>query len=194
MIKPLQACRRPRGWASQRGYALLLVLGSLAAIAVVAGRFASRVDLLRGQARTMQAYADASVAAAGALAVGQYWVATREAGPLGFGSGAELLRADGTTYTLSNAATVQVQDQRGLIALNTVDLAPLRSLLQLQGVAPPKADAMIDGLLDYTDTDGLHRLNGAEAPAYEALGRPPPRNDWLLSTHELSQVCFGEFR
>ena len=64
----------------------------------------------------------------------------------------------------------------------------MRRLLIQQGVAERSIDRLIDTLEDYTDTDSLRRLNGAEAPDYEALGLPAPRNDWLNSPRELSQI------
>ncbi len=175
-------CRR------QRGYALILVLGALVLITLVAVRFAERIDLLRTQAHSLQAYADARIAAAGAVAVGQYWLATREGGPIGFGQAAELVRADGTAYALQGGATLRFQDQRGLIPVNLPDLGALANLLRQQGLALAEVDSMIDGLLDFTDTDSLRRLNGAEASDYALLDLPAPRNDWLLSLAELTQV------
>lgn len=176
------------GQGTQRGYALILVLGALALISVVATRFAERIDQLRTQSRSMQAYADARIAAAGAVAVGLYWVSTHEGGRVGYGQGAELVRADGTAYVLPGGATIALQDQRGLISLNLPDLSPLVSLLRQQGLGQAQIDTLIDGLLDYGDLDSLRRLNGAEAGDYAALGQPPPRNDWLLSVSELQQV------
>jgi type II secretory pathway component PulK len=176
------------GQRRQRGYALILVLGALALITVVAARFAERIDLLRAQSRSMLAYADGRIAAAGAVAVGQYWVATREGGAIGYGQAGELVRADGTVYALQAGATLALQDQRGLISVNVPDLSPLARLLRQQGLALAQVDTMIDGLLDYIDGDSLRRLNGAEAGDYARVDGPAPRNDWLLSVTELAQV------
>jgi hypothetical protein len=84
--------------------------------------------------------------------------------------------------------TVTIQDERGLLSLNLPDRPVLTHLLVQQGVPEHSIDHLIDSLEDYTDTDSLRRLNGAEAPDYEALGLPPPRNDWLVSPQELRQV------
>lgn len=189
MIPMPRAGLRPPGARRVRGYALPLVLGALALIALVAGRFAQRIDQLRAQAQTLQGYAEARVAAASARSVGEFWIATREPGPVGFGTAAELVRADDTPYALTGGAILQLQDQRGLIPLNIPDLSFLRALLQQQpGLDAAQIDRMIDGLLDYADTDSLHRLNGAEAPEYRFQDLPPPRDDWLLSVSELGQV------
>ncbi|HEY1089496.1 MAG TPA: hypothetical protein VGE47_00245, partial [Burkholderiaceae bacterium] len=47
------------------------------------------------------------------------------------------------------------------------------------------AQAWLDVLDDYIDTDSLKHLNGAERAEYEALGLGGPRNDWLMSVDEL---------
>lgn len=182
-----RACRPARRRLS-RGYALPLVIGALVLIMVVAGRFAARIDMLRSQAKTLQDYAQGRLLASNALSAALYLVATKGPGPVGFGEGAAMLRADDTRYSLPNGATMQVQDQRGLIPLNLPELRLLRSWLHQAGLGADAADTLIDGLLDYTDSDDLHRLNGAEAPAYAERSLPPPRNDWLLSPQELGQV------
>jgi DNA uptake protein ComE-like DNA-binding protein len=174
---------------AQRGYVLIMVLGALALIAVVAARFAQRIEELQRQTATLQAHAQQRLEIGNALAATLYLASTRPLGPGGFGPGIEpVLHADGRLYRLPSGGEVQVQDQRGLIPLGAAERRPVSRLLQSLGVAQAQTDSWIDVLLDYQDTDSLKRLNGAEAPEYAALGLPPPRNEWLISLRELGRM------
>lgn len=178
----------PRGPASQGGYALILVLASLAVVTLVASYFASRVDQLRRQVQSLQTFALGQLQASDALEVALHHVATRPGGPRGFGLGAELVHADGRPYTWDGDALVAVRDQRGLLSVHETDATALRRLVRALGASPAEADALVDVLQDYTDTDDLKRLNGAESQDYARLGLPRPRNAWLVSMRELGRM------
>lgn len=181
--------RARRGTAArQQGYVLLMVLAALAVMAFVAQRFAQRNDELRRNALDFSAYADARAASAGAVSATLYWNATRPLMPAGRGLPDSQLRQDGQRYTTTEGAVVWLQDFRGLLAINGVSRPVLRTLLLQDGVPLQRAQAMIDVLDDYIDTDNLRRINGAERAEYQALGLPGPRNDWLLSPRELESM------
>jgi type II secretory pathway component PulK len=178
------APRRP-----QQGYVLIMVLGAVALIAVVAARFAQRIDELRQQTATLQSHAQQRLEMGNALAAALYMVTTRHIGPAGHGPVLEPeLHSDNRVYRLATGGEVQLQDQRGLMPLNAFERLQLARLLHAHGVSAQDSDAWIDVLQDYQDTDTLKRLNGAEAPEYAALGLPPPRNDWLISARELNRM------
>jgi hypothetical protein len=170
------------------GYALLTVLGALALIAIVASQFAATMDEARKQVIALQAEADGRVAASGALAKALHWLSTQPGGPDGFGQGAFRTIADGRAYELPGGARVAFQDQQGLLSLNLGRREILSRYLQGLGASPGERDTLLDVLDDYIDTDNLRRLNGAEAAQYAQAGLRPPRNDWLLSVHELAQM------
>lgn len=172
----------------QRGYVLLMVLAALAVMAYVAQRFAQRNDDLRRNALDFSQYADARASVASALSATLYWNATRPLMPAGRGGPDAQLRHDGRRYVLPDGGLVMVQDFRGLIAINGGNRQVLTSLLVQDGEPVQRAQAMIDVLDDYIDTDQLKRLNGAERPEYQALGLSGPRNDWLLSVRELEAM------
>lgn len=175
---------RPR----QSGYVLLMVLGVLAVMAYVVGRFAQRNDELRRNALDLHQYAEGRAAGYGALAATLYWNATRPLTPSGRGDFNAQLRQDGTLYRTDAGALVQLQDARGLLSVNGAPRQVLHALLVQDGVPVTRAQAMIDVLDDYIDTDNLKRLNGAESAEYRALGLPGPRNDWLLTLRELESM------
>jgi type II secretory pathway component PulK len=64
----------------------------------------------------------------------------------------------------------------------------LRNYLSNQGVTDRDIEPLLDKLEDYSDTNDLRRLNGAEVEQYRAAGLPPPRNDWPVSAYELRLV------
>jgi type II secretory pathway component PulK len=172
----------------QSGYVLVVVLAAIAVMALVAGRLSSRIDELRDQVGALKNYASARIEADSAYHESIYALITGHVSLAGYGMGAAQLRADGRRYQLASGVTVRVQDERGLLPLNAVERGALVSTLKSLGVDSREADSMVDVLLDYTDTDNLKRLNGAEASDYLALGLAPPRNDWLMSTQELSSM------
>lgn len=175
-----QPARRAQG-----GYVLLMVLAALAVMAYVAQRFAQRNDELRRNALDFTQFAEARATSASALAATLYWNATRPLMPAGRGTPLAQLRHDGQRYQTPEGAVLTVTDGRSLLSLNVADRRVLLALLVQDGVPLQRAQAMIDVLDDYIDSDNLKRLNGAEAAEYRALGLPAPRNDWLLSVREL---------
>lgn len=185
-------CRqgRPPKRRGQAGYVLIFVMASLALVAFVATRFALRIESLREQALAMQAHAQARHEVESAKAKALYWVSTR---PLGLASAGfadeEALRLDGRPYRLGDRVLASFQDARGLLSLNAPRRERLLAMLIGAGASFDQASAMVDVLLDYIDADSLRRLNGAEAGDYAALGLPPPRNDWLLSTDETARLA-----
>jgi type II secretory pathway component PulK len=101
----------------------------------------------------------------------------------------ESLALDGRRYKISDTLTLQVQDERGLIAINIAETRLLARLFTDMGIPAEQHARLIDGLADYIDIDDLKRLNGAEKNEYLALGRMPPANDFLRSREEISNIA-----
>lgn len=181
---------RPRAArADCRGVVLLLTLVAVAILSLVAVRYADRLDRLRQQALSLQAVSDATAQAHGAKAAVLYWVATRPLGPSGHGTSGTWMREDGRWYQVSGADVFfNVQDHRGLLPVNTLQRPELLTLLAQHAILTGRADRLADVLEDYIDTDDFKRLNGAERREYDDIGLPPPRNDWLVSVHELPRL------
>jgi len=109
--------------------------------------------------------------------------------------GMGLWRSDGTPYTVdmgSGSCEVRIVDEAGKISLNGLTDATgivLRNLLVLQGVGPEAADAIVDAVLDWKDSDDLHRLHGAESEYYQSLPKPyRPANADFRTLEELILV------
>ena len=173
----------------QRGYALLIVIATLALVAFIAGRFAQRIDSLRAQTGQLQAEARGNIEADSARAAALYWVLAHSPGPNGFGDGAAAhWPADGRWVKLETGGAAQLQDPRGLLSVNVIEPEALSRLLMQAGAEASTVPRLIDSLEDYTDLDSLRRLNGAERPQYQEASLPGPRNDWMLSIGELCQI------
>ena len=172
----------------EHGYVLLATLGALAVLTAMIGFFAVRVEIMRENTRALRAVAESRIAQAGAYSEAVFRLTTLPRSAQGFGvEAAGGVVADGRPYRF-DAFIVRVQDSRGLVSLNTGNRAVLWRLLVLRGITAGEADRLVDTLEDYLDTDNLVRLNGAEAPTYDALDLPPPANDWLVSTAELGRI------
>ncbi len=99
------------------------------------------------------------------------------------------LPLDDRPYQGIGKACFSIQDEGGLLSLNYFQTSPyFERLLGLMGVPALQRGPLIDKLLDYTDEDDLHRLNGAEAKDYEKLGLNPPPNRFLLTGWEIRNV------
>ena len=93
--------------------------------------------------------------------------------------GKELWKTDGTAYAVDmgdkRGYVVRLIDESGKISLNGLTDTSgvlLKNLLVNQGVSPEDADIIVDSVLDWKDTDDLHRLNGAESDYYLSLPNP----------------------
>jgi DNA uptake protein ComE-like DNA-binding protein len=95
---------------------------------------------------------------------------------------------DDRPYKGLGKACFSVQDEGGLMGLNNFYTSHLENLLGLLGVPAPHRGPLLDKLLDYTDMDDLHRLNGAEEDEYRRMGLPAPPNRFLLTSWEIANV------
>lgn len=106
----------------------------------------------------------------------------------GLGIGLDAIRLDDRPYRGESETVFHLQDNRGLINVNTADAGLLTRLLAHYGVNAQATSYLIDALLDYIDADSLRRFNGAEAKEYELADLAPPRNARLITPAELRGV------
>ncbi|ART50783.1 hypothetical protein CBP34_02610 [Acidovorax carolinensis] len=184
----------PRPSRSQ-GFALAAVLWLMAGLSIVvvlvadaAKTSAERVALLRERTEFIQS-------ALSGRAQAEYWLSGARPRTADFFDGAAVVMADNTPYRIDANSTISIQDHGGLIDLNNVNSELLTNFLLGCGVSVEKTAYLIDALADYTDSDNLQRLNGAERDTYTAEGKPPPRNSPLLSESEVWDVYgWGQYR
>lgn len=92
--------------------------------------------------------------------------------------GNEVVRIDGRPYTgriETGSYRFRLLSESGKIDINKMtDLTGivLKNVLLGLGVSQNQADTIVDSILDWTDSDNLHRLNGAEDDYYLSLQVP----------------------
>jgi general secretion pathway protein K len=90
----------------------------------------------------------------------------------------QVWRIDGVPYSDSvgkGSYKVSIMDESGRISINGLTDASgilLKNLLTRLDVKPEVADTIVDSILDWKDSDDLHRLNGAESDYYSSLPNP----------------------
>jgi general secretion pathway protein K len=98
------------------------------------------------------------------------------------------IHLDDRVYQGQGMARFAVQDEGGLINLNSASEAMLSRLMGLLGIAAEWRSPLIAKLQDYTDFDDLHHINGAETYEYQQENLPPPTNRPLTTPWEVQNV------
>lgn len=147
--------------AGERGFALLIVLWTLALLALMTaqltsvGRSETQVAAnLRSQAM-LEAAADGGVAEAAFRVVQGAWAADGAAHPLSIGG---------------VPVTVRVSDESGKINPNFVSQPLLQALLRNVGVEPSKASGLAAAIMDWRTRGAAPRAGGAKLTQYKAAG------------------------
>jgi general secretion pathway protein K len=98
------------------------------------------------------------------------------------------IRTDGFTYTESNQIQFSIQNQAGLIGINSSGQFWLKKALGAYNLSVVEQAGFADILADYADSDDWRRPSGAESFAYEKDKKPVPRNYLLQSCAELRRL------
>lgn len=186
--------------SQQRGFALASILWLLAGLSVlVSGVSVSLLGVAQTNADSAKQL-EYKLTEQSALADVTYLYATHSTLGAGAGVGGRVLMLDasvkykvqsklaGAALAASPAAWVTLQDEQGLLGLNSPSVDYLAALLPRCGATAQQRSALTDALMDYTDADRLKRLNGAEDFEYAAAGLPPPPNRYLQHPSELWRV------
>lgn len=173
---------------SQRGFVLVLTLWVLVIVAIAAGYFSERVTRSVELAQQSKQNTSALIDMAATRAEILYRLATTSLNEYGLGRGNALIYLDNRSYRGVGDSVLRVQDNRGLLNLNTSEDEGLQRLLGLLGIPGDQRSHLIDTLRDFIDEDDLHRLNGAEKEEYLALNLPPPSNKNLTTPWEAHSI------
>ena len=192
---------------NSRGFVLLMVLWIIIVLMVVVMSFSllakteSFSTLYFRDSITRQFLAEAGIERA--IMEIYYRQANRGGGTIT--EGEEIVRADGspTTGILGNDRyTFRIYNEAGKINLNLLNdqnSIILNNLLINLGVGQEIADTIVDSVLDWIDSDSLHRVHGAEDEYYGTLQNPyKARNgpmdvpeDLLLIRGVAPDILFG---
>jgi general secretion pathway protein K len=77
-----------------------------------------------------------------------------------------------------------ITDEDGKMNINTATQEQLKSVFLDSGVEAEEVDEIVDSILDWIDTNDLHRLNGAEEDYYQSLDEPYSCKDAKFETIE----------
>lgn len=98
------------------------------------------------------------------------------------------IRTDGFMYKLDNQLQYSIQNEAGLIAINSASQFWLKQALASYGLTVVEQAKFADILADYADSDDWRRPAGAESFAYKKANKPVPRNYLLQSCSELFRL------
>jgi general secretion pathway protein K len=169
-----------------RGFALLLVLITLATLSLIV---AASVDAARrygGEASAKLQNVRNKAAMDGAVATVERDLAEAGAAPPSVLSHAQ-------TYDVGGiAVSVEVRSEAGKIDINAASPELIRALLIESGLKKERAEKLSDEIADWRDGDNEVRQDGAEASEYMAAGRSyVPTNRGFESVTELGLVLDG---
>ena len=98
------------------------------------------------------------------------------------------LHVTGRVYAGLGNVRFTVQDEGGLVPINSPQVPWFGTLLRRVGIAPGDVTRIVRRIEDYIDMDSTLHVNGAEAGRYRASGKPPPPNWIMASPLELQNV------
>lgn len=176
---------------NQQGVALLLalvlaaVLTAMGALVTLNARSQLRTTELLGAQDQAWLAAHSGTAEVVFTMLTQGWHPQRIAVP---GATGKQWNTYGEPFALTPQLTLRIQDESGLLPLNSPGYGLVQRWLQLQGQGLAGAGTAVDSLLDWVDEDDNPRALGAEQLWYVAQGRPGPRNGALQAVEELVLV------
>ena len=93
------------------------------------------------------------------------------------------------TFLETGLLSYYVVNESGKLDLNKLNKPLLELFLEYMKIEPDQREVIIDSLLDWEDSDDLHRINGAELDTYQALDDPYiPRNGKIMDPSEFFLV------
>lgn len=158
--------------AAERGVALLVVLWIFIFLFVVAFDFASSVREEGVATRRYAEETDGYYLALAGLQQGLYELLKNSSRPrqVGGAEPADLFGGECLEGDLGEGSyRACLVDEGGKINLNLADEDLLRLIFTNLGVEEPRRGILVDSILDWRDSDDLHRLNGAESDYYLSL-------------------------
>lgn len=169
---------------------MVLLLLSLVSVMVLSVGQEWRIELLL--ARNLVRSRQAALLAEGGVyyAVGKLvesQMAERRSPQMSLGEPVDLWRGDGAPRELmvpGGGVRVRVTDESGKVNLNQAPEPFLLNLFENLGFDAPRANALVDALMDWRDQDAVTRRQGAESDYYGSLSPPYPAKNGPLDVVE----------
>ena len=181
---------RQRRERTQKGIALIMVLGLVIFLTVIALSFSDAQRVSTQVTSNALASAKAQAAADGAVNRMVFELSRPRS------ADAQIALAqwkiDGVVHQWNeNGAEIAVsaKSETAKIDLNFASEPLLKRVFTSVGATEEQADAIVASIKDWTDADNLKRPNGAEADDYRAAGKKVlPTNDFFIAIEELQNV------
>ncbi len=175
--------------STERGVILIALLWILTALSVIALSFSSESFVEVAAARNAQSLENSYFVARAGIEVTIYQLLQKRMAPAvrqaAFQDVPDPLEMGKLTGSFGGGDyDVDIQDESGKINVNIVSEEQLRALVEASGIGKPDSDVITDSILDWRDTDTLHRLNGVEDDYYQALNPPYKAKNGRLDTIE----------
>jgi general secretion pathway protein K len=94
----------------------------------------------------------------------------------------------GEIFTLNDQVSIELQDLNGLLSLNYMNNSVSTRLFEQLGESGHNVRTFLDSLKDWKDKDDLKHLNGAESYFYQKEKLLIPRNGFLQSVQEVTNI------
>lgn len=180
----------PHRERTQKGIALIMVLGLVIFLTVIALSFSDAQRVSTQVTSNALASANAQAAADGAVNRMVFELSRPRS------ADAQIALAqwkiDGVVHQWNeNGAEIAVsaKSETAKIDLNFASEPLLKRVFTSVGATEEEADAIVASIRDWTDADNLKRPNGAEADDYRAAGKKVlPSNDFFIAIEELQNV------
>ncbi|NDV62504.1 general secretion pathway protein GspK [Puniceicoccales bacterium CK1056] len=99
------------------------------------------------------------------------------------------LQQVGFTPAHASSVSVSFEDESAKLGLESLEYDDLIILFDVMGFDLPEAQALADGLIDWTDEDDARRLNGFDGEDYEDMDPPyKPANSAIVSWDEFRLI------
>jgi general secretion pathway protein K len=177
------------GLKEENGVVLIAVLWVFAALAIIALSFSKDSFIEMTAARNSQSLENSYFVARAGISAAVYHLIQRYSTPKVQGlnlqdvedpldSGIVTGKFGGGLYR------VVIEDESGKLNPNMVQEDQLRALVNALGIQQPDSDIITDSIMDWRDTDVLHRMNGAEDDYYQSQNPPYKAKNGRIETLE----------
>ncbi|MBI5050580.1 MAG: general secretion pathway protein GspK [Nitrospirae bacterium] len=165
------------------GIALIIVLWVMVMLTAIVGEFAysmrTELNIARNFKEEEEAY---QLALAGIEQAKMEILAVKESaypspyfnknGILVFEQGQEEKDPEREGVFKNGKFSYTIIDEDGKLNINTASQEQIKHVIENSGMEIKDIDTVIDSIMDWKDTDNLHRLNGAEEEYYQSLEKP----------------------
>jgi general secretion pathway protein K len=189
-VLPTAHCPLP----TEAGVILIALLWILVALSVIALSFSRESFVEVAAARNAQSLEESYFLARAAVAETAYQILQKKLSPklqqLELQDLPDPLDLGRVTRSFGGGTyRVDIQDESGKVNLNSVSEEQLRALVEASGINRPDSDIITDSIMDWRDSDSMHRLNGVEDDYYQTLNPPyKARNGAIPVIEELLLV------